>query len=441
MKAVLERWFGVTAAGGTFRGEVLGGITTFAAMGYILAVNPVILSETGMPRGPLITVTALAAALGCVFMAVWANYPIGLAPGMGTNAYFAYVICLGMGVPWEAALALTLWNGVAFLLLSVSGLREKLAHALPDSVKLGITAGIGIFIAFVGLKNVGIVVGDDATLVSVGNLASPGALLVLFGLVLIIALTVRQVPGAILIGIGAVTLVGFFVTRDGAPISRFPGSPVGLPESPAPLFLAVDWAYPFREFSGEVLTVLVTLFVLDLFDSLGTLIGLAKRAGLAAPNGVMPRMGRALSADASATITGALLGTSTTTSYVESAAGVESGARTGLAALVTGVCFLGALFAAPLIAVVPEVATTPALIVVGLLMLQGLRDLDFACLPQMAPALLTMVMIPLTFSITEGIGLGLIVHVALRTVTGKGGEVPPLTWGLAAGVLVFFGQR
>ena len=441
MRAALERWFRVGEAGGTFRGEVLGGLTTFAAMGYILAVNPVILAETGMPRGPLVTVTALAAALGCFFMAAWANYPIGLAPGMGTNAYFAYVICLGMGVPWEAALSLTLWNGVAFLLLSVSGLREKLARALPDSVKLGITAGIGIFIAFVGLKNVGIVVGDDATLVSVGNLASPGALLVLLGLVLIIALMVRRVPGAILIGIGAVTLAGFFVEGEGGPISSLPGSPLGLPEGVGPLFLAVDWAYPFREFSGEVVTVLVTLFVLDLFDSLGTLVGLAKRAGFAGPDGAMPRMGRALSADASATIAGALLGTSTTTSYVESAAGVESGARTGLAAVVTGVCFLAALFAAPLIAMIPEVATTPALVAVGLLMLQGLRELDFERLPETAPALLTMVMIPLTFSVTEGIGLGLIVHVAIQTVTGKAGRVPWLTWGLAAGFLLFFGLR
>jgi len=437
----LNKIFGLSQNGSGVRQEFIGGLTSFAAMAYILAVNPIILADAGMPREPLITVTALAAALGCFLMAAWANYPIALAPGMGTNAYFTYVICIGMQVPWEAALALTFWNGIAFLLLSMSGLREKLVEALPDSIKLGITAGIGIFIAFIGLKNVGIVVGDEATLVSVGNLTSPGSLLVLLGLVLIVALTLKKVAGAILIAILSVTLVALFVESEGVALAQWPGGVISLPTGISELFLAVDWAYPFREFSGEVLTVLVTLFVLDLFDSLGTLIGLAKRAGFIKEDGKMPRIGRALSADATATIAGSLLGTSTTTSYVESAAGVEAGARTGLASVFTGICFLLALFLTPIISVIPSVATTPALVMVGLFMLQGLRDLDFDNLAVMAPALLTMIMIPLTFSITEGIGLGLLVHVAIQAVSGKAKQVPMLTWLLALGFVLFFAYR
>jgi len=441
MLEFLDKIFGLSRNGSGLRQEFIGGITTFAAMAYILAVNPIILADAGMPREPLITVTALAAALGCFLMAGLANYPIALAPGMGTNAYFTYVICLGMDVPWQAALALTFWNGIAFLLLSVSGLREKLVDALPDSIKLGITAGIGIFIAFIGLKNVGIVVGDDATLVSVGNLTSPGSLLVLLGLVLIVGLVIKKVAGAILIAILSVTVIAFFVQSEGVPLAQWPNSLISLPAGISELFFAVDWSYPFREFSGEVLTVLVTLFVLDLFDSLGTLIGLARRAGFIQEDGRMPRIGRALSADATATVAGALLGTSTTTSYVESAAGVEAGARTGLASVFTGICFLLALFLTPIISVVPAVATTPALVVVGLFMLQGLRDLDFDSLPVMAPALLTMIMIPLTFSITEGIGLGLLVHVSIQTVSGRAKQVPLLTWMLALGFVLFFAFR
>jgi AGZA family xanthine/uracil permease-like MFS transporter len=441
MMRILENIFRIESAGSSVRRECIAGLTTFAAMAYILAVNPIILSDAGMPREPLITVTAIAAAIGCLLMAGLANYPIALAPGMGTNAYFTYVICIGMGVPWQAALSLTLWNGVLFLLLSLSGLRRKLAESLPDSIKIGITAGIGIFIAFIGLKNVGIVVGNDATLVSVGNLTSPGSILVLLGLVLMLALILKRLPGAILIGILAVTLVSFFIPSGGKPIGSMPESIVSWPAGIGELFLAVDWLYPIREFSGETLTVLVTLFVLDLFDSMGTLIGLSKRAGFVGSDGKMPRMGRALSADAGATIAGALLGTSTTTSYVESAAGVEAGGRTGLTSVVTGLCFLVALFFTPIILVIPAVAITPALILVGLFMMQGLSEMDFDDFPLMAPGILTMILIPLTFSITEGIGLGLLIYVVIESVRGNWRSVPALTWVMALCFTCFFALR
>lgn len=444
MKPLLEliaNRFGVAESGSSLRRESIAGLTTFAAMAYILAVNPLILSDAGMPREALITVTALAAAIGSFLMAFIANYPIALAPGMGTNAYFAYIICIGMGVPWEAALSLTLWNGIIFLALSLSGLRRRLAEAIPDSIKIGITAGIGIFIAFIGLKNVGIVVGNDATLVSVGNLTSPGSILVLFGLVLMVGLILKRFPGAILIGILAVTVVSFFVPSGDGTVARLPESMVSLPHGIGEVFLAVDWLYPIRAFSAETLTVLITLFVLDLFDSTGTLIGLSKRAGFVGADGKMPRMGKALSADAGATIAGALLGTSTTTSYVESAAGVEAGGRTGLTSVVTGFCFLVALFFTPIILVIPAVAITPALILVGLFMMQGLSEMDFEDFPLMAPGILTMILIPLTFSITEGIGLGLLVYVVIECVRGNWRAVPGLTWMLAVGFVCFFALR
>ncbi|TVP75240.1 MAG: NCS2 family permease [Puniceicoccaceae bacterium] len=438
MKAWLDRFFQIEQSGSTFRREWIGGLTTFAAMAYILAVNPLILADAGMPRDALITVTALAAAFGCFLMAGIAKYPIALAPGMGTNAYFAYVICIGMQVPWQAALGITLWNGVIFLILSVTGLREKLAAALPGAIKLGIQAGIGIFIAFIGLTNVGIIIGDSATLVTIGNLASPASILVVLGLVLIVVLSARRVPGAILISIFAISVIGLIIFDGGERITALPSGIVSLPAGVGEVFLQVDWLYPFREFSGEVLTILITLLILDLFDSLGTLVGLARRAGFMDEKGNMPRMGRALSADATATIGGALLGTSTTTSYVESAAGIEAGARTGLASVYTGLLFLLALIFTPLLQVIPAVATTPALVMVGLLMMQGLRDLDFSDLSESAPALLTMLMIPLTFSITEGIGLGLIVYTALQVALGRWRSVPILTYFIAVGFAVYF---
>jgi len=430
MTALLERLFKLSAHGVTIRGEMVAGLTTFAAMAYILAVNPSILELAGMDRTGLVTVTALAAALGCFMMAALTNYPIALAPGMGTNAYFTFVICLGMQVPWQAALALTFWNGVVFLFLSVTGFRRQLAESLPDGVKIGIQVGIGFFIAFIGLKNVGIVVNNEATLVQIGEIASPGALLVLGGVVLMTWLTLKKVPGAILIAVATIALIGLVIPVGEGRITPLPAGIVSLPAPISETFFALDWLYPFTHWQ-TALPILLTLLILDLFDSVGTLVGVSRRAGLLDANGKMPKMGRALTADAFATMGGAALGTSTTTSYIESAAGIEAGGRTGLTSVVVGLCFLLALLFTPLLVAIPAVATAPALVMVGVFMAQGLKALRFDDLAEVTPAFLTMLMIPLTFSITEGIGLGILSYAAIQLLRGRWKDVPWLTWFIA----------
>ena len=436
----LDQYFEVTFRGSTLRKEILAGITTFAAMAYILAVNPSILAEAGMPREALVTVTALAAALGCFLMAWMTNYPIALAPGMGTNSYFALVICLGMGLPWQAALSLTFWNGVVFFLLSVTGLRRRIAESLPNGLKVGIQVGIGFFIAFIGLKNVGIVVGDEATLVSVGSLKSPTSIVVMLGVVAMAFLSIRKVPGAILLSILFLTALGLFIPSGGEKITTMPTGIVSAPTGIGETFLAFDVLFPFRNL-GTALPVILTLLVLDLFDSIGTLVGLARRAKLMDETGKMPKMGRALTADSIATIGGALLGTSTTTSYIESSAGIESGGKTGLTAVTTGVCFLLALVFTPILIAIPNEATAPALIMVGVFMAQGLKDLNFTDLSEVTPAFLTMLMIPLTFSITEGIGIGLVAFVAIMLLQGRFREIPLFSYLVAVLFLIYYGLR
>ena len=436
----LDQYFEVTFRGSTLRKEILAGITTFAAMAYILAVNPSILAEAGMPREALVTVTALAAALGCFLMAWMTNYPIALAPGMGTNSYFALVICLGMGLPWQAALSLTFWNGVVFFLLSVTGLRRRIAESLPNGLKVGIQVGIGFFIAFIGLKNVGIVVGDEATLVSVGSLKSPTSIVVMLGVVAMAFLSIRKVPGAILLSILFLTALGLFIPSGGEKITTMPTGIVSAPTGIGETFLAFDVLFPFRNL-GTALPVILTLLVLDLFDSIGTLVGLARRAKLMDETGKMPKMGRALTADSIATIGGSLLGTSTTTSYIESSAGIESGGKTGLTTVTTGVCFLLALVFTPILIAIPKEATAPALIIVGVFMAQGLKDLNFTDLSEVTPAFLTMLMIPLTFSITEGIGIGLIAFVAIMLLQGRFREIPLFSYLVAVLFLIYYGLR
>ena len=436
----LDQYFEVTFRGSTLRKEILAGITTFAAMAYVLAVNPSILAEAGMPREALVTVTALAAALGCFLMAWMTNYPIALAPGMGTNSYFAFVICLGMGLPWQAALSLTFWNGVVFFLLSVTGLRRRIAESLPNGLKVGIQVGIGFFIAFIGLKNVGIVVGDEATLVSVGSLKSPTSIVVMLGVVAMAFLSIRKVPGAILLSILFLTALGLFIPSGGEKITTMPTGIVSAPTGIGETFLAFDVLFPFRNL-GSALPVILTLFVLDLFDSIGTLVGLARRAKLMNETGIMPKMGRALTADSIATMGGALLGTSTTTSYIESSAGIESGGKTGLTAVTTGVCFLLALVFTPILIAIPKEATAPALIMVGVFMAQGLKDLNFTDLSEVTPAFLTMLMIPLTFSITEGIGIGLVAFVAIMLLQGRFREIPLFSYLVAVLFLIYYGLR
>ena len=402
---MLVKYFKLEENGTTVKKELLAGVTTFAAMSYVLIVNPGILAAGGMPIEGLITVTALASVAGTLLMAFLTNYPVALAPGMGLNAYFAFTVCISREVPWTAALAMVFWNGVLFLLLSVTGIRTKIADAIPKSLKIGVQCGIGLFIAFLGLKSAGIIVSHQATFVTIGDLSQPSCLLVLLGIVLTIVLVMKQVTGAIVISVLAVTVIGLFVPQGDGFITSKPEGIFGPPQSMANTFFALDFMYPIRHFAESWDIIFAMLFV-NMFDTIGTLIGVSRKAGLLDENDRLPKMGNALTADAGATVIGACLGTSTVTSYVESAAGVTAGGRTGLTALTVAVCFLIALFLTPVLIVIPLMATAPALVMVGIFMMDAIRNLDFDDLGEMAPAFVTLLVMPLSFSISEGIAMG-----------------------------------
>jgi len=434
---MLERYFQLRAKGTTPAKELMAGVTTFAAMAYILVVNPLILNEAGMDTQAVIMATGLAAAVGCFLMAFLTNYPIALAPGMGTNAYFAFVIVIGMGVSWQAALSLTFWNGIIFLILSVTGFRTRLAEAIPAGLQVGIQAGIGFFIALLGLKAAGIVTSSPATIITHGDIAAPHIMLALGGLFLMCVLSARKVPGAILLSMAALALLGFLVKGpEGAPLTSAPDSLVGIPSGMGATFLQVDWFFPFT--NPASLQILFVLLILDLFDSLGTIIGVSRRANLVDAKGKLPKMNRALSADALATITGALFGTSTTTSYIESAAGIEAGGRTGLTSIVVGVLFLLSLFFYPLIAAVPSIATAPALIFVGLLMGQSLRNIPYDDYCETITAIFTALAIPLFFSITHGLAIGVLLYLVMRLATGRAKEVGWMTYVVGLLFILFY---
>ncbi len=420
----------------TLRKECLGGLTSFAAMAYILAVNPSILAAAGMDAGALVTVTALSSALGCFLMAALANYPIAMAPGMGMNAFFAFTVCQGMGVPWQGALGIVFWNGLLFLGLTFSGVREKVVDCVPGGIKLGVQAGIGLFIAFIGLRNAGVIVDNPATLVGLGNMHAPASWLALAGMGGTAILVVRGVPGGILLAILSVSLVACFVPGSEGKVAQLPVQIFSMPHSPVGTSFAIDWSYPFSHFREAWPLIFAFLFV-DLFDSLGTLLGVSRSAGLLDSEGRLPRMNRALLADAGATVGGALLGTSPVTSYVESAAGVKAGGRTGLTSVVVGCCFLLALFASPLILALPPLATGAALVVIGLSMVEGMRHLAYDDLGEFLPAVLTMLAMPLSFSISDGIALGFLSYVILQVGTGGAKKVKPLTYV----VTLLFGLR
>ena len=407
---MLQRFFRLVENRTTVGRELQAGLTTFAAMAYILAVNPAILSATGMDKGALVTVTALTAAIATAIMALLTNYPIALAPGMGINAFFTFTIVLGKGVPWPEALGMVFVNGVIFLILSVTGVREKIIGAIPHALKIAITCGIGLFIAFIGLKNGGIIVAHSDTFVSHGNFASGPVALCLAGILLTAILVARRVPGAIVLGIAAITIAGLFIpASDTANVTQLPDSFIAAPASPAPIFLKLT--FDFLTNSSAFLLALplvLTLLLVDMFDNIGTLIGVTKRAGFLRPDGTLPKAGRALTADSIATILSALCGTSTVVSYIESASGVEAGGRTGLTTLTTAALMLVALLFTPLILIIPAAATAPALVIVGIFMMQSVTEIDMKDFAVAAPAVLTILAIPLTFSIAEGIGLGLI---------------------------------
>lgn len=436
---MIERLFRLRGKDTTPAREVVAGFTTFAAMAYILVVNPAVLADAGMPREALVTATALGAAAATLLMALLANLPLALAPGMGINAFFAYGVCVGMGVPWQSALGLVCVNGVIFLALSLSGVREKIVRALPLPLKAAIAAGIGLFIALIGFKNGGMVVDHPATLVSLGDLTSPPVALFAFGILLSCALVARRVPAAILISIAVVSLLGFVVPDGkGGTITRLPDSWFSAPASLDPLFLKLDFGFLLRE-PLKAAPVILALLLVDLFDNLGTLIAVTKRAGLMDEYGRVPNLSRALTADSLAAILSSLLGTSTVVSYIESATGVQAGGRTGLTGVVVALLFLLALFLTPLILAIPAVAVAPALVVVGILMFESVAELDLKHFETAAPAVLTVMAMPMTFSISTGMGIGVISMVFIALAGGRGREnLTPFTCGLALVFLLHF---
>ncbi|MFD1881812.1 NCS2 family permease [Paracoccus pacificus] len=428
---MLEQWFGLTERSTSARTEIIAGITTFLTMAYIIFVNPEILSTTGMDRNAVFVATCLAAALGSAVMGLFANWPIGMAPGMGLNAFFAFTVVAGMGFTWQQALGAVFISGIIFLILSVTGIRRWLIEGIPKSMRSAIAAGIGMFLGLIALKTAGIVVPSEPTLVTLGDMTQPTVLLAIAGFFLIAALDALRVRGAILIGILAVTIVSI-----GLGVSQF-GGIVSMPPSIAPTFLQLDiiGALGF----GIVHVVLVMVLV-EVFDATGTLIGVAKRAGLLTegPTHTNKGLSRALMADSTAIVAGSLLGTSSTTAYVESASGVQAGGRTGLTALTVAVLFLLAMFLAPLAGSVPAYATAPALLYVATLMLRELTEVQWTDITDAAPAALTALMMPFTYSIANGLAFGFISYAALKLLTGRAREVHPATWVVAVLFVIRF---
>ncbi len=400
----------------TVRTEVLAGITTFLTMAYIIFVNPDILAKAGMPQDAVFVATCVAAAIGTLLMAFLANYPIALAPGMGLNAYFAFGVVLGMKFTWQVALGCVFISGVIFLILSVLPVREWIVNAIPKSLKMAIAAGIGLFLALIALQGAKIVVAHPATLITAGDLKSWPVILAALGFVLIAALEYRKVPGGVIIGVLAVTAASALLG-----VSKFSGV-VSAPPSIAPVFLQMDLA---GALNVGLITVIFAFLFVDMFDNSGTLIGLAHRAGFLRKDGTVPRLGRALIADSSAAMIGAAVGTSTTTSYIESASGINAGGRTGLTGVVVAILFLLALFFAPLATSVPTWATAPALLYVACLMAHGLVEIEWNDVTEAAPAVVTALAMPFTFSIAEGIAFGFITYTGIKIAAGRIRDVHP----------------
>jgi adenine/guanine/hypoxanthine permease len=423
MLTALERYFEFKRLGTNWKTEILAGATTFVTMAYIVFVNPSILRETGMPFEAVVAATCLCAAFGSILMGAWARYPIALAPGMGLNAYFTYTVVKGMGIPWQTALGAVFLSGVAFLILTLAGIRQLIVEAIPQELYAAVATGIGLFIAMIGLRNAGIVVPSPATMVTLGNLRDKNTLLAIFGLTVIAALLAWRVRAAMLIGILATTLLGAVFGL----VTWSPGAYhiSDIAATAGKLDIRAAWNIGLAEI------VFVFLFV-DLFDNVGTLVGVGKSAGLFDEANRIPRMREILLADASATIAGSLAGTSTVTSYIESAAGVVAGGRSGVTAIVTGLLFIGALFVAPLVGAVPASATAPALIVVGSLMMSHLGEIQWGDVGVAIPAFLTLITIPLSFSIANGLAFGFVSYAALRILRGEFRRTHWLVYLLAA---------
>ena len=422
----LNQFFKLAEHGTTIRTELIAGATTFLTMAYIIFVNPAILGDAGLPKDAAFVATCLAAALGTLIMGLYANYPIGMAPGMGLNAYFAYAVVLGMGVPWRTALGAVFISGCLFLVVSVFKVREHIVNGIPRSLRVAITVGLGLFLALIAMKSAGVVVANPETLVGVGDLHNPHTLMAIFGFLLIVTLDRLRVPGALLIGIATVTALSFFFGGN-----TFKGI-MSLPPSISPTLFQLDLA---GAVSMGLFNVVLVFFLVELFDATGTLMGVASRAGLLV-NGKMERLNKALLADSCAIVAGSVLGTSSTTAYLESAAGVQAGGRTGLTALVVALLFLAALFFAPIAGVVPAYATAPALLFVACLMLRDLVDVDWSDTTESVPAAITALAIPFTYSIAHGIAFGFITYAGLKLLTGRARQVKPVVWIIAIVFLV-----
>ena len=407
---MLEKLFAFNTKETTVRTEITAGITTFLTMAYILAVNPNILGETGMDKGALFTTTVLMSALPTIFMALYAKLPLALAPGMGLNAFFAYTVCLVMGYSWQFALTAVFFEGLVFLLLTVTNLREKIVDVIPNALKNAISAGIGLYIAFIGLQGAGIIVNNDATLVSLGDLTTGSALLGAIGIIVTSILLVKNVKGALLWGILATTLIGIplGVTQINGVFST--------PPSIEPIFMQFEWT---QIFTKEMIIIVFTFLFVDLFDCIGTVIGVANRAGLIKEDGKIPHLKEVFMVDSVSTAAGAVMGTSTVAVYVESAAGVNEGGRSGLTAFVTGICFLLALFFAPLFLAIPAAATTPVLVLVGLMMMSSVLKINFDDYAEAIPAFICVLLMPLTYSISEGIVLGHLSYIFINLLSGN----------------------
>ena len=420
----LTKLFGFDSKTTTVRTEILAGITTFLTMSYILAVNPGMFSLLeGMPAGAVFTATALASIIGCLTMAFWGKLPFGLAPGMGLNAFFVFSVCMGMGYSWQFALTAVFIEGILFILMTITNIREAIVNAIPQNLRYAIGAGIGLFIAFIGLQNASIIVNNDATLVSLGEITKGPALLAIIGLVITGVLYAKNVRGAMLIGILATTVIGIPMG-----ITEFKGV-VSVPESIALIFWQFEWE---NIFTLDMLVVVFTFLFIDMFDTMGTLIGVCTKADLVdKKTGRIPRLKEAFMADAIATTAGAILGTSTTTTYVESASGVAQGGRSGLTAFVVGCCFIVTLFFSPLFLSIPAAATAPVLILVGLLMIEPITKIDLADFSESIPAFACIIMMPLAYSISDGILTGMVLYVIINMVCGNFKKITPTMYILA----------
>ncbi len=429
---MLDKYFKITENKSTLRTEIIAGITTFMTMVYILAVNPSILSAAGMDKDAVFTATALSAVIATLVMALVAKLPFALAPGMGLNAFFAFTVVLGMGYTWEFALTAVFLEGIVFLLLTAFNIRELIVNSIPLNLKHAVSVGIGLFIAFIGLKGTGLIVDNPATLVSLGDMKNPTVWVGLAGVLIIGVLLVKQVKGAILIGILSSTIIGLIVGVTVIPESF---TFVSLPPSIEPIFFKFDFS---QVFTIDMLIVLFTFLFVDMFDTVGTLVGVSSKSGMLDEQGRVPRVKQALFADSIGTFVGAILGTSTVTTYVESAAGVAEGGKTGMTALTVAIMFALSLFFAPVFMVIPAAATAPALIIVGLMMITPITKVDLDDFTESIPAFFTIIMMPLTYSIAEGIVFGMLSYVLLKLLTGRLKEIKPIMYVIAVLFIIKF---